>query len=75
MKTTEVTLRFLEADEGYLLRNKEDKTIISEKVSLSIHDSTENWEEVDKETAELEKKEIEEVNNEQNNDVIEEEKI
>lgn len=59
MKTTEVTLRFLVPDEGYVLRNKEDKTILSEKVSLSVHDDLENWEEVEKDAAELEKQELE----------------
>lgn len=59
MKTTEVTLRFLVPDEGYVLRNKEDKTILSEKVSLSVHDDLENWEEVERNTAENEKKELE----------------
>lgn len=59
MKTTEVTLRFLIPEQGFVLRNKEDKTIISEKVSLSIYDDLENWEEVDRETAEAEKQELE----------------
>ncbi len=59
MKTTEVTLRFLVPDEGYVLRNKEDKTIISEKVSLSVHDTLDNWEEVEKDMAETEKQELE----------------
>lgn len=60
MKTTEITLRFLVPDEGFILRNKEDKTIFSEKVSLSVHDSEENWEEVDEATAEQEMQKIEE---------------
>lgn len=59
MKTTEVTLRFLEPEEGFVLRNKEDKTILSEKVSLSVHDDLENWEEVERETAEADKQELE----------------
>lgn len=59
MKTTEVTLRFLIPDEGYVLRNKEDKTILSEKVSLSVHDTLDNWEEVEKDMAETEKLELE----------------
>lgn len=59
MKTTEVTLRFLIPDEGYVLRNKEDKTILSEKVSLSVHDTLDNWEEVEKDMAETEKQELE----------------
>lgn len=59
MKTTEVTLRFLIPDDGFVLRNKEDKTIISEKVSLSKFDNPENWEEVDIETAEADKQELE----------------
>lgn len=59
MKTTEVTLRFLVPDEGFVLRNKEDKTIISEKVSLSQFDNPENWEEVERETAEADKQELE----------------
>lgn len=59
MKTTEVTLRFLVPDEGFVLRNKEDKTIISEKVSLSVHDDLKNWEEVERETAEADKQELE----------------
>lgn len=59
MKKTEITIRFLEPEQGFVLRNKNDKTILSEKVSLSVHDSPENWEEVDQETAEKEKQEIE----------------
>lgn len=59
MKTTEVTLRFLIPDDGFVLRNKEDKTILSEKVSLSVHDDLENWEEVERETAEADKQELE----------------
>lgn len=59
MKTTEVTLRFLIPDDGFVLRNKEDKTIISEKVSLSQFDNPENWEEVERDTAEADKLELE----------------
>lgn len=59
MKTTEVTLRFLIPDDGFVLRNKEDKTILSEKVSLSQFDNPENWEEVERDTAEADKLELE----------------
>lgn len=60
MKTTEVTLRFIEPSEGYVLRNKEDKTILSKKVSLSSIDKIENWEEVEESVGISEKEEIEE---------------
>lgn len=59
MKTTEVTLRFLIPDDGFVLRNKEDKTILSEKVSLSVHDTLDNWEEVERDVAEADKLELE----------------
>lgn len=61
MKTTEVTLRFIEPTEGYILRNKEDKTILSKKVSLSSIDKIENWEEVEESVGISEKEEIEEL--------------
>ena len=61
MKTTEVTLRFIEPTEGYVLRNKEDKTILSKKVSLSSIDKIENWEEVEECVGISEKEEIEEL--------------
>ena len=61
MKTTEVTLRFIEPSEGYILRNKEDKTILSKKVSLSSIDKIENWEEVEESVGISEKEEIEEL--------------
>lgn len=61
MKTTEVTLRFIEPSEGYVLRNKEDKTILSKKVSLSSIDKIENWEEVEESVGIYEKEEIEEL--------------
>ena len=61
MKTTEVTLRFIEPSEGYVLRNKEDKTILSKKVSLSSIDKIENWEEVEESVGISEKEEIEEL--------------
>lgn len=59
MITTEVTIRFLEPTEGYLLRNKEDKTIISKKVALSKNDTIENWEEIEESVAIAEKEELE----------------
>lgn len=59
MITTEVTIRFLEPIEGYLLRNKEDKTIISKKVALSKNDDISNWEEIEEATAISEKEELE----------------
>lgn len=61
MKTTEVTLRFIEPATGYILRNKEDKTILSKKVSLSSIDKIENWEEVEESVGISEKEEIEEL--------------
>lgn len=61
MKTTEVTLRFIEPSDGYVLRNKEDKTILSKKVSLSSIDKIENWEEVEESVGISEKEEIEEL--------------
>ena len=61
MKTTEVTLRFIEPSTGYILRNKEDKTILSKKVSLSNIDKIENWEEVEESVGISEKEEIEEL--------------
>lgn len=59
MITTEVTIRFIEPTEGYLLRNKEDKTIISKKVALSKNDDISNWEEIEEATAISEKEELE----------------
>lgn len=41
------------------MRNKEDKTILSEKVSLSVHDTLDNWEEVERDVAEADKLELE----------------
>lgn len=61
MKTTEVTLIFIEPSDGYVLRNKEDKTILSKKVSLSSIDKIENWEEVEESVGIFEKEEIEEL--------------
>lgn len=59
MITTEVIIRFIEPTEGYLLRNKEDKTIISKKVALSKNDDISNWEEIEEATAISEKEELE----------------
>lgn len=75
MKTTEIIVRFLEpSQEGYVLRNKNDITIISKKVSLGKNDSEENWEEILEEIAVKEKEEREkELLEENNNDIIEEE--
>lgn len=71
MKTTEVTLRFLEPDEGYVLRSKTDNTIFSDRVSLSVHDTAENWEEVDSKTAEQEQERIRRENEEKLNMEVE----
>lgn len=59
MKTTEVTLRFLIAEDGYLLRNIADKTIISSKVALASNDSESCWEEVLEDVAISEKEQLE----------------
>lgn len=48
----------LESSDGKVIRNKNDKTIFSNKVFLSINDSEENWEEVDEEIAIKEKEEL-----------------
>lgn len=70
MKTTEVVLRFLIADDGYLIRNKEDKTVVSEKVALSVTDNADNWEEVEAEIALQEKEEIEKAIEENLNELV-----
>lgn len=49
----------LESSDGKVIRNKNDKTIFSKKVFLSINDSEENWEEVDEIIAAKEKEELE----------------
>lgn len=58
MKTKEVTLRYIEANEGHLLRSKKDNTIISDKIWLSLNDSIENWEEVEEDIARLDKEKL-----------------
>lgn len=70
MVTTEVTIRFLEPTEGYLLRNKEDKTIISKKVALSKNDTIENWEEIEESAALAEKEQLEKEIEENLNELI-----
>lgn len=71
MKITPFVLTYLEPEkEGYILRNKEDITIISKKVSLSVNDSIENWEEVEEEKAILEKEEYERQQEEMLNELI-----
>lgn len=61
LKTTEITMTIIEpSEEGMVLRNIEDKTIISKKVVLSVNDSIDNWEQIDEATAIALKEEIEE---------------
>lgn len=59
MITTEITVTIIEPSKGMVLRNIEDKTIISKKVALSINDSVDNWEEVEEVAAIALKEEIE----------------
>lgn len=59
MKTNTIQVISLEASDGMILRKKDNHTIISNKVFLGQNDSTDNWEEVDEETAIKEKEEIE----------------
>lgn len=53
-----IQFTLLESSDGKVIRNKNDKTIFSNKVFLSINDSEENWEEVDEEIAIKEKEEL-----------------
>lgn len=71
MKITPFVLTFLEpSQEGYVIRNKEDITIISKKVSLSVNDSVDNWEEVEENIAIAEKEEFERQQEEMLNELI-----
>ena len=56
MKTEDITLRSLKAEDGMVLTNGET---FSTLVYLGVHDSPENWHEVTEEEAERLKAEIE----------------
>lgn len=63
MKNTQqqVTLRILEADEGYVLTQATDvepqNRVYSEKIYLAVNDSPDNWMEIPQEQADREKEE------------------
>jgi len=48
MKTETIKLIKLQAEEGMVFKNKESEKIMGETIYLGIHDSAENYEEVEK---------------------------
>jgi hypothetical protein len=73
MKTTnKANFVCLEPDKGYMLRNKDDKTIIAYKVLMPLNSNGDNWEEVEEAQAIQDKEEIEKERQEQEAMKIEE---